>query len=241
MTQQGFVVTGANANLAPETANTYSVGLVISPKKIPGLTISGDFFHVELKNEVGTIPEQTIATSVENLGPQSPYANLVHKFTPTGPQVTAPGQLNGALLQNYYFIVTNTNVGLSRIAGVDFNVNYDHDFDNGGPTRFGAVSVGLNGVYYLQYKQENLPGETAYDEIGYYITQATEVPQYKLAPYTEYRWGGFKASALMNYTPSVRDAEPIDLSTYGGRRRTATCRRSVITTRSTSCSATRSV
>ena len=45
-----------NPNLAPSTADTYSVGLVLSPHQVPGLTISGDFFHVEQKNVVRCIP-----------------------------------------------------------------------------------------------------------------------------------------------------------------------------------------
>ena len=78
------------------------------------------------------------------------------------------------------------------------------------------LSIGINGVYYLQYKEAFLPGQATFDTIGFYLGQANEVPQYKLAPYVEYRFGGFKASALMNYTPSVRDAHDIDISAYEG-------------------------
>ena len=42
------------------------------------------------------------------------------------------------------------------------------------------------------------------------------MPQYRLTPYFEYRFGGFRASALGNYTPSVRDAHNIDISAYQG-------------------------
>ena len=212
--QQGSFEQGSNPALAPSTADTYSIGLVISPKKIPGLTLSGDFFHVEQKNQVGSIPLQTIADSVNNLGPASQYANLVHLFNfaglPGAVNITAPGQV-AANFSNIYVNDSLLNVGLTRIGGVDFNANYDHDFG-----KFGAITLGVNGVYYLQDKNENLPGQSAYDVIGYYSGQATEVPSYKLAPYVEYRYGGAKASALMNYTPSVRDAvtDSTDLSVY---------------------------
>ncbi len=213
--EQAFETSGSNPALTPSTADTYSVGIVLSPKMVPGLTISGDFFHVEQKNEVGTIPDVTIASSVNALGTASPFAGLVRHLSFNGPEVTAPFQLAGNL--GDYFITDNlANIGRTRIGGVDFNVNYAHDFDNGGPARFGALTVGLNGVYYLQDKNENLPGDHAYDTVGFYLGQANSVPQYKLAPYVEYRWGGAKASALGNYTPTLRDAHDIDISTYAG-------------------------
>ena len=96
---------GSNPRLAPSTADTYSIGIVISPHQVPGLTISGDFFHVEQKNEVGTIPDVTILNSVNNLGPASPYAGLVHKFGFNGATVTAPFQLVNNL--DNYFVTDN--------------------------------------------------------------------------------------------------------------------------------------
>ena len=213
--EQSFEQGGSNPALSPSTADTYSIGLVISPKQVPGLTISGDFFHVEQKNIVGTIPDVTIANSVNDLGPASPFSNLVRHFGFNGAQVTAPGQLAGNL-GDYYITDNLVNIGRVRIGGIDFNLNYTHDFDKGGPARFGILTFGLNGIYYLQDKNENLPGDRAYDTVGTYLGQANSVPDYKLAPYVEYRWGGFKASALANYTPSLRDAHSIDISTYRG-------------------------
>ena len=198
---------GSNPALAPSRADTYTGGIVISPHQVPGLTITGDFFHVEQSNIVNTIPDVTILNSVNSLGLASPFAGLVRFGSFNGPTVTAAGQLAGNL--PLYFVTDNlTNIGRVRIGGVDYGINYTHEFG-----RFG-MTLGANGVYYLQYKQENLPGDRAYDTVGYYISQANEVPDYRLAPYAEFRYGGFKASALGNYIPSVRDAHSIDLSTY---------------------------
>ncbi len=200
---------GSNSKLAPSTADTYSVGIVLSPKQVPGLTLSADFFHVEQKNAVTALSDNFALASVNLFGAASPVARLIHygSFTgPTGfypggsaPSATSAGYIAGNA-GSYYFVNGLQNQGLARLGGIDFNANYARDFG-----KFGGVTIGINGVYYLQYKLEDLAGESAYDTIGYYLSQANEVPQYKLAPYVEYRLGGFKASALMNYTPSVRD------------------------------------
>ena len=209
-----------NQHLAPSTADTYSIGIVLSPHQVPGLTLSADFFHVEEKNEIGGFPDVTILNSVNNLGPASPYANLVATGNYPGRigavPITTPipnnnGKYLAGNLDNTFILDPLANLGLTRIGGIDFNANYAHDFG-----RFGGITLGVNGVYYLQNKEAFLPGQATFDTIGYYLGQATEVPQYKLAPYVEYRFGGFKASALMNYTPSVRDAHEIDISAYQG-------------------------
>ncbi len=210
----------ANAALAPSTADTYSIGLVLSPHQVPGLTISGDFFHVEQKNVVSSFPDSVIINDVDAKGSASPYAKYVAfgnypgRVGSTPITSTAPGQLSNGDPDNEFVLDPLANQGTDRLGGVDFNINYTHDFG-----RFGIATAGLNGIYYLQYKQENFKGEKSFDLIGYYTGQASEVPPYKLAPYVEYRFGGFKASALADYTPSERniyDSNEI-IDTYSSR------------------------
>ena len=212
--EQSFEEGGSNPNLSPSTANTYTAGIVLSPHQVQGLTITGDFFHVDQKNIVGTVPDVTQLNDINNLGAASRYAGQLHFGSFTGPTAAALGLAPGALVGNLedYFLVDNlTNIGRVRIGGVDFGINYTHDFD-----KFGGITLGANATYYLQYKQENLPGDKAYDTVGFYLGQADEVPQYRIAPYFEYRYGGARASLLGNYIPSVRDAHDIDISTYQG-------------------------
>ncbi len=47
---------GGNPQLNPERANTYTVGAVLTPRAIPGLYASIDYFHIDLKGVIGTIP-----------------------------------------------------------------------------------------------------------------------------------------------------------------------------------------
>ena len=203
-----------NPHLDPSTADTYSTGIVISPHQVPGFTLSGDFFHVEQKNIIGSFPDVTILNSVNNLGTASPYAGLVAFGNYPGrvgsAPVTGPGQLAGNL-DNVFIFDPLANLGRVRIGGIDFNANYTHDFE-----KIGGFTAGVSGVYYLQYKEAFLPGQATFDTIGFYLGEANEVPQYRLTPYAEYRYGGLRLSGLGNYTPSVRDAHNIDISAYEG-------------------------
>ena len=201
---------GSSKNLQITEAQTFTAGIVISPRQVPGLTLNCDYFHVEEQGLVGTIDDTLILSSVDQFGPASPFASFVHVGSFGGPGVTAPGQLAGNLPAIY--VVDNlTNLGGLRIGGVDFGAHYNHDFG-----KFGAINVGIDGTYYFQYKQQSFNFTPFYNVIGYYQGQAAEVADYHLTPSLEYKWQGFTASALGNYTPSVRDAHNVSLDPSQG-------------------------
>jgi iron complex outermembrane receptor protein len=209
-TEQANAISTSNPNLGPTRAYTWSGGVVLSPHQVPGLTMSADFFHVEEEGIVATTgtDSSTILGDANTLGSASPYNSFIHFGSPTGPNLTStkPGQLTGNASD--YFVVTSLGNELQqRTSAVDFNFNYDHDF---GP-KIGGITLGLNGTYYLQAKGNEASGGPNYDEIGVYLSSdSAYTPQYKLAPYAEYRYGGFTLSALGNYLPSLRDGGYID-------------------------------
>jgi iron complex outermembrane receptor protein len=209
-TEQANAISTSNPNLGPERAYTWSGGLVLSPHYVPGLTMSADFFHVEEEGIVSTTgaPAATILDEANTLGSASPYNSYIHFGSPTGPNLTstAPGQLTGNA-SNYFIVTSLANELQQRTSAVDFNVNYDHDF---GP-KIGGITLGMNGTYYLQSKGNLSAGGPNFDEIGLYLGDdfgdGDYTPQYKLAPYAEYRYGGLTLSALGNYIPSLRDGD----------------------------------
>src|SRR2546423_7399727 len=73
---QAQVKTGSNPDLVPSTAQAITAGLVYSPKFVPGLTISADYFRTLQQSIVGILGSPLILQSVEALRPGSPYANL---------------------------------------------------------------------------------------------------------------------------------------------------------------------
>ncbi len=208
--EQANVISASNPALGPERTDSFSGGIVLSPHQVPGLTISGDFFHEEERNIItGGIPSSTILQTANTLGSASPYNALIHVGSQNGPNLTstAPGQITGNA-SNFFIITAPANNSNIRISGVDFTVNYDHDF---GP-KAGGFTLGLNGTYYFQYKLNDFKDGTNYDVVGLYLggIGGNYVPDYKLVPYAEYRYGGASISALVNYLPSMRDGDFLD-------------------------------
>jgi iron complex outermembrane receptor protein len=210
--EQANSLSTANPKLGPTRATTFSGGIVISPQKVPGLTLSADLFHVEEEGIIGsTVASDTVLLEANALGSASPYNSLIHFGSATGPILTStkPGQITGNA-DNYYVVTTLGNDTNFRESAVDFTINYDHDF---GP-KVGEITLGLNGTYYLQAKGNQSLGGPNFDQIGLYLgadfLDSDFTPQYKLAPYVEYRYGGASIAALGNYLPSMRDGDYLD-------------------------------
>lgn len=103
-----------NPNLAPEEADTWTIGMVVEPQLIPGLRLAVDFYDIDLKGVIATLSPQDIVTRCAEGA--SDLCTFVRRD---------PG---GALVQ-----VDRANVNLARLwtRGVDFDATYDTDFGPG--------------------------------------------------------------------------------------------------------------
>ena len=191
---QAQVLAGSNPDLIPSTAQSWTAGLVYSPKYVPGLTITCDYFNTLQQLIVGVLGGPTILGSVEALGPASPYANLVafNNFPgQAGAQpVTAPHQLDGNLASVYY-IDTLRNLGAARAAGFDLSLNYTWDLRT-----YGQLQFGINAVIFTHYDLKTTPNSAYYNVLGLDFPEIIGgVPDYKINFLLEYRWQGLTFSA----------------------------------------------
>ena len=215
---QAQVLTGSNPDLIPSTAQSITAGLVYSPKFVPGLTITCDYFNTLQQLIVGVLGGPTILNSVNDLGPGSPYANLVafNNFPgqPGAQPITAPGQLDGNLASTYY-VDTLRNLGAARASGFDLSANYTWDLHN-----YGQLHFGIAAVVFIDYDLKTTPFSSYYNVLGLDFPEVVGgVPDYKVNFLLEYRWGGLMFSANANYIPEMlsaigNDPEHDDQSTF---------------------------
>ena len=57
---------GGNPDLAPEKANTWTVGATYTPPAVPGLNLSLDYYHIYIDNVIDTIASQDVVTRCFN-------------------------------------------------------------------------------------------------------------------------------------------------------------------------------
>ncbi len=110
---------GGNPNLLPEKADTWTAGVVLQPRFVPGLALTADYFNIKVKNLIGGPAFNTVLNDC--LDGDATSCALIHRNTNTG------SLWQGADLATAgYIILTNQNftgTGLFT-KGFDFQGNY---------------------------------------------------------------------------------------------------------------------
>ncbi|WP_293481276.1 TonB-dependent siderophore receptor [Phenylobacterium sp.] len=148
---------GGNPNLDPETSDTYSFGVVVQPRFLPGFNVSVDYFNIKVKDYIGQIGQDvTINQCLQTLDPF--FCSLVNR--------DAQGSL---FLSPQGFIVDTTlNTGALRTKGVDVNASYRTDLDNFGMENMGGLTFSFVGTWLDELAIQTLPGLPFYDCAGFY-------------------------------------------------------------------------
>ena len=139
---------GGNVALKPETADTYTLGVVITPKALRRFSLSVDYYNIKVKNYIGQIAPSLIMGQCAETG--DPYFCNLFVRDPRSGQVF--GQNSG------YIISTTMNTGYLKTSGLD--VNADYTFDIGS---LGSVNLGVVGTYLIEQVSQPVPGGGSYD------------------------------------------------------------------------------
>ena len=162
-------VFGGNPNLSPEKADTYTAGVVLQPRWIPGLAVSADYFNIKVKGLVGTLPFQTVLNQCAVTG-NALFCNLINRDSSGSLWLTEQG----------FITLTNINVGGLQTRGVDVNASYAHKF--GGLGTFNASFVGtyLKDLISDTGVKDNAGKEIAFNCAGLYgTTCGTPAPKWR--------------------------------------------------------------
>jgi iron complex outermembrane receptor protein len=122
---------GGNKNLTPESANTLGVGAVITPRWIPGLTASIDYYNITIAHAIGSITAQNTADLCYIQAIQSYCANVIYTAgNATGRGTALPGDNTLAGGPPIAFInLTPFNFSKQKDEGIDFDVTYSVPMD----------------------------------------------------------------------------------------------------------------
>ena len=84
-----------NPNLRPETSDTTTLGIVLTPSALPGFSFSADWFHIKIKNAIEQASVQIVENSCGS-GVQS-ACNLFQFYNPgTTTPATTPAEIGAA-------------------------------------------------------------------------------------------------------------------------------------------------
>jgi iron complex outermembrane receptor protein len=144
---QGAAATqGGNPNLKPETAREWSLGTVIKPHWIQGLTISADYYKIDLEKaiEEAGLPDYILAQCYGSAGLTSPTCASVSRDPATG-QIT-------------FLYAPEFNIGAIKTDGIDFALAYEAPAVSLGLPLPGGLEIDWSATYLLHFDQQDAPG-----------------------------------------------------------------------------------
>jgi iron complex outermembrane receptor protein len=141
------------STLTPETADTYTLGVVIQPRAVPNLVATFDAFNIKIKNTITSLSPTSIVYNC-GLGFDPASCGRIHR---------QPGSLSLWLTNAGFVDITEQNVGYNKTTGGDATVRYRIDAGQGG-------KVGLNviGTYVRDFTLQTAPSGGAYDCVGHF-------------------------------------------------------------------------
>ena len=173
------ILQGGSTEVAPEEAESFTAGLVVTPAFIDGLTLTLDYFDINVEKGIDNIPAATALQKCLDTG-ISAFCNLINRHP-----------VNGSLwLTGGYISAQTTNLSEENVEGVD--IIFDYSFD----TPLGPVDLQGVSTYLLTSDLIELPGEAALECAGFWGNYCGKNPQPKLS-------GNYKASLLTQYDVRV--------------------------------------
>jgi outer membrane receptor protein involved in Fe transport len=127
---------GGNTELAPETATTKTLGLVLEPGFAPGLTASVDWWDIRVKGAIEPLLADEIMANCIGTG-DSVFCGRIHRDAHGSLWLTPQG----------YVDARNLNIGELHPSGLDVGFDYDRPFG-----RLGRVNFNFLGTYTYRWR-----------------------------------------------------------------------------------------
>ena len=125
----GFT-SGGNPTLNAERGKSLTIGMVLEPHWIPGLTFTVDYYRITVTNLIASLGAQTIINlCYDSPSLANPFCATVNRDPSTGLFVQ-PAVISGGV-----------NFAKQKTEGLDFDLSYRHTFGNGDKISFRTIAT----------------------------------------------------------------------------------------------------
>ncbi|MCR5877046.1 TonB-dependent receptor domain-containing protein [Phenylobacterium sp. J367] len=178
----GFI--SGNPDLKPEKADTWTIGGVLTPRFIPGLSISVDYYDIEINDAIQSYTSQTIVNNCYDLPQPNTFCDLVTR--------TAGGFNPGRITS---FQQVPGNIARYETAGYDFTVRYLLDPADFGVQRdVGTLQFNLIGNRLEKLVFVETSGAEPDDDLG-----EREAPKWQVNLDVTWQWKQLSVNYGLNY------------------------------------------
>ena len=145
-----------NPQLHPEVAYEWTYGIVYSPKWIKGLTLSADWWHIDMRDIVSTLGAQFIIQNSNH----APFDALVTRSAPPPGGVFGPVQL---------VLDPSQNLAGAIFEGLDYEAIYILDSSIFGHGDFGRITTTVNGTWLSRAELQPTPDSKRFGIAGQFV------------------------------------------------------------------------
>ena len=186
-------VSGGNPLLDPEVADTYTVGFVVQPSAFEGLSVSLDYFDIEIEDYIASFGGGANNALSVCYDPTNPAGGIGSAFCNVV-QRRPDGTIDGVIL-NIANVASQTMVGFDLLGSYDFDLL-------GGDARLNYVATFTDESIFTAF-----PGDTAPVACAGKFGNLCGEPLPEYGHRASFRWSGDKITAqlLWRYVGEVED------------------------------------
>jgi iron complex outermembrane receptor protein len=140
-----------NPNLQPEVAYEWTYGLVYSPKWLKGLTVSADWWHIDMRSIASILGAQFI---------------IEHNIPGLITRAPAPPGFIGPIT---LVIDPNANLAGAVLEGLDYELIYILDTTIFGHGDFGQFTYTVNGTWLSRFELQVSPDQDSFNIAGQFV------------------------------------------------------------------------
>lgn len=129
-TQTIEIISSGNPFLTEETGRSLTLGTVITPRWVPGLSITVDYYRIRVQNLIAVLSAQTILNQCVDLPTiNNQFCQLIFARQTVDNPATIENDIGA--LQNPALISAGVNFARQKADGIDIEVSYRRTFENG--------------------------------------------------------------------------------------------------------------
>ncbi|HET6628256.1 MAG TPA: TonB-dependent receptor [Woeseiaceae bacterium] len=186
-------LSGGNSGLSEETADTYTLGVVLAPQEgvLQGFQASVDYYSIEIEDAISSIDADVFVERCfdRRFNPTLSNDNFYCSFFDRLP---GTGTITRAL-------EVDTNIAAFEVEGVDMQFDYSAD---AGP---GVIRAKWVSTYLMSWKDATIQGEPFVENAGTASSGFDVLPEWKWAATLGYTWEGFDGDIRWRHVGETTD------------------------------------
>ena len=159
---QANITTGGNINLKPETASSFTVGVVLQPDFLPGFSASIDYYDIKITDAITAPLPDDLISACFGATSTAPPPNAALPACTAIRRNPLTGALDGSPANTPGLLASLSNLGQIEANGIDLTMNYRTDLG------FAKLALNFAGNWARSQKFKASPTALNRECSGYY-------------------------------------------------------------------------